>query len=156
MLPILIPKTSSTTTITAHSAAVLLFKTLTTTSTAHGTKLPASDRPTANTDDYFAAIQHLSTIIRRDIFMKRTLNKLRLTVDSELIYRVLCSCSASGTVSFWFFTVPAPSGGARKKFQLKFLSEGSIYNFEGGQIKIFLKTIGNFFFSKLEGDSCPS
>ncbi|XP_057477863.1 pentatricopeptide repeat-containing protein At5g18390, mitochondrial [Actinidia eriantha] len=103
MLPILLRRISITTTTTAPAAALLLFKTLNT-STAHGTKLPSSDRPTANKDDYFAAIHHISNIVRRDIFMERTLNKLRLTVDSELVYRVLRSCSASGAGSFRFFT----------------------------------------------------
>ncbi|PQQ14892.1 pentatricopeptide repeat-containing protein [Prunus yedoensis var. nudiflora] len=35
--------------------------------------------------------------------MERTLNKLRITVDSELVYRVLRACSAAGTESLRFF-----------------------------------------------------
>ncbi|PQQ21194.1 pentatricopeptide repeat-containing protein [Prunus yedoensis var. nudiflora] len=56
-----------------------------------------------NKDDYFSAIQHITNIVRRDHFMERTLNKLRITVDSELVYRVLRACSAAGTESLRFF-----------------------------------------------------
>ncbi|XP_059665683.1 pentatricopeptide repeat-containing protein At5g18390, mitochondrial [Cornus florida] len=55
-------------------------------------------------DDYFAAVHHISNIVRRDIFMERTLNKMRLSniVNSELVYRVLRSCCHSGVESFRF------------------------------------------------------
>ncbi|XP_028753171.1 pentatricopeptide repeat-containing protein At5g18390, mitochondrial [Neltuma alba] len=54
-------------------------------------------------DDYFAAIHHISNIVRRDFYMERTLNKLRISVNSELVFRVLRACSNSGTESFRFF-----------------------------------------------------
>ncbi|PON45993.1 Tetratricopeptide-like helical domain containing protein [Parasponia andersonii] len=54
-------------------------------------------------DDYFAAIHHISNIVQRDFYMERTLNKMRISVDSELVYRVLRACSKSGTESLRFF-----------------------------------------------------
>ncbi|XP_015882041.3 pentatricopeptide repeat-containing protein At5g18390, mitochondrial [Ziziphus jujuba] len=54
-------------------------------------------------DDYFAAIHHISNIVRRDIYMERTLNKMRISVNSELVYRVLRSCSTSATEALRFF-----------------------------------------------------
>ncbi|KAF3452393.1 hypothetical protein FNV43_RR02826 [Rhamnella rubrinervis] len=54
-------------------------------------------------DDYFAAIHHISNIVRRDIYMERTLNKVRISINSELVYRVLRACSNSGTESLRFF-----------------------------------------------------
>ncbi|PIN10832.1 hypothetical protein CDL12_16579 [Handroanthus impetiginosus] len=56
-------------------------------------------------DDYFATIHHISNIVRRDIYMERTLNKMRISniVNSELVYRVLRSCSNCGIESFRFF-----------------------------------------------------
>ncbi|KAF3452400.1 hypothetical protein FNV43_RR02833 [Rhamnella rubrinervis] len=54
-------------------------------------------------DDYFAAIHHISNIVRRDIYMERTLNKMRISVNSELVYRVRRTCSNSGTESLRFF-----------------------------------------------------
>lgn len=90
------------------AATGLLLKTLTTSTTNHGT--PTNTRISssrgASKDDYFAAIHHISNIVRRDIYMERTLNKMRIsssTVTSELVYRVLRSCSHSGAESFRFF-----------------------------------------------------
>ncbi|XP_051114995.1 pentatricopeptide repeat-containing protein At5g18390, mitochondrial [Andrographis paniculata] len=56
-------------------------------------------------DDYFATVHHISNIVRRDVYMERTLNKMRISkiVDSELVYRVLRSCCNSGIESFRFF-----------------------------------------------------
>ncbi|KAK7319423.1 hypothetical protein RJT34_04144 [Clitoria ternatea] len=54
-------------------------------------------------DDYFAAIHHVSNIVRRDFYMERTLNKLRITVTPELVFRVLRACSNSPTESLRFF-----------------------------------------------------
>ncbi|KAL5566812.1 hypothetical protein UlMin_029976 [Ulmus minor] len=54
-------------------------------------------------DDYFAAIHHISNIVRRDFYMERTLNKMRISIDSELVYRVLRACSNSGTEALRFF-----------------------------------------------------
>ncbi|EYU27896.1 hypothetical protein ABFS82_13G114300 [Erythranthe guttata] len=67
----------------------------TTTTTARG--LP--------NDDYFATIHHISNIVRRDIYLERTLNKMRISniVNSELVYRVLRSCCSCGIESFRFF-----------------------------------------------------
>lgn len=59
----------------------------------------------SSNDDYFATIHHISNIVRRDIYMERTLNKMCIsnTVNSELVYRVLRGCSRSGIESFRFF-----------------------------------------------------
>lgn len=55
-------------------------------------------------DDYFAAIHQISNIVRRDFYLERTLNKLRLrAVTSELVFRVLRACSSSPTESHRFF-----------------------------------------------------
>ncbi|KAI3926202.1 hypothetical protein MKW98_028338 [Papaver atlanticum] len=54
-------------------------------------------------DDYFAAIHHISNIVRRDFFLERTLQKMQINVTSELVYRVLRSCNKSGIESFRFF-----------------------------------------------------
>ncbi|KAL8460308.1 hypothetical protein ACS0TY_032016 [Phlomoides rotata] len=56
-------------------------------------------------DDYFATIHHISNIVRRDIYLERTLNKMRISsiINSELVYRVLRSCSNCGVESFRFF-----------------------------------------------------
>ncbi|XP_058216386.1 pentatricopeptide repeat-containing protein At5g18390, mitochondrial-like isoform X1 [Rhododendron vialii] len=59
-----------------------------------------------NNDDYFAVIHHISNIVRRDIYLERTLNKMRLSaavVNSELVYRVLRNCCNCGSESFRFF-----------------------------------------------------
>ncbi|XP_015087918.1 pentatricopeptide repeat-containing protein At5g18390, mitochondrial-like isoform X1 [Solanum pennellii] len=56
-------------------------------------------------DDYFATIHHVSNIVRRDIYLERTLNKMHISriVNSELVYRVLRSCCQHGIESFRFF-----------------------------------------------------
>ncbi|KAK9080322.1 hypothetical protein SSX86_000080 [Deinandra increscens subsp. villosa] len=56
-------------------------------------------------DDYFATIHHISNIVRRDIYLERTLNKMCISrlINSELVYRVLRSCCSSGIESFRFF-----------------------------------------------------
>ncbi|KAK4426676.1 Pentatricopeptide repeat-containing protein, mitochondrial [Sesamum alatum] len=56
-------------------------------------------------DDYFATIHHISNIVRRDIYLERTLNKMRISniVNSELVYRILRSCCNHGIESFRFF-----------------------------------------------------
>nr|XP_016443498.1 PREDICTED: pentatricopeptide repeat-containing protein At5g18390, mitochondrial-like isoform X1 [Nicotiana tabacum] len=56
-------------------------------------------------DDYFATIHHISNIVRRDIYMERTLNKMHISsiVNSELVYRILRSCCQHGIESFRFF-----------------------------------------------------
>ncbi|KAK9929918.1 hypothetical protein M0R45_026987 [Rubus argutus] len=76
----------------------------------HLTTLNAFPNPTPQNgavaptkDDYFSAIHHVTNIVRRDHYMERTLNKLRIAVDSELVFRVLRACSASGTESLRFF-----------------------------------------------------
>ncbi|XP_021855359.2 pentatricopeptide repeat-containing protein At5g18390, mitochondrial [Spinacia oleracea] len=79
-----------------------LFSLLSTFSSSNGRKHPSSTTTTTN-DEYFAAIHHISNIVRRDIYLERTLNKLRLTVTNELVYRVLRSCSRDGIQSFRFF-----------------------------------------------------
>ncbi|KAK9673265.1 hypothetical protein RND81_12G156600 [Saponaria officinalis] len=58
---------------------------------------------TTKNDDYFAAINHISTIVRRDIYLERTLNKLNLTLTNDLIFRVLRSCNKHGIQCFRFF-----------------------------------------------------
>ncbi|KAK9117416.1 hypothetical protein Sjap_016363 [Stephania japonica] len=64
-----------------------------------------TEPPITNThnDDYFAAIHHVSNIVRRDFYMERTLQKMRINVTSELVYRVLRSCNKAGIESFRFF-----------------------------------------------------
>lgn len=56
-------------------------------------------------DDYFATVHHISNIVRRDIYMERTLNRMCISkiVNSELVYRVLRSCCGCGIESFRFF-----------------------------------------------------
>ncbi|KAF8402178.1 hypothetical protein HHK36_013130 [Tetracentron sinense] len=61
-----------------------------------------SERGISN-DDYFAAIHHISNIVRRDFYLERTLQKMQISVTSELVYRVLRSCGKSGIESFRFF-----------------------------------------------------
>ncbi|KAE8677019.1 Pentatricopeptide repeat-containing protein [Hibiscus syriacus] len=55
-------------------------------------------------DDYFAAIHHISNIVRREVHPERTLNRMNLSVNSELVFRVLRSCSNSPTESLCFFS----------------------------------------------------
>lgn len=51
-------------------------------------------------DDYFATVHHISNVVRRDIYMERTLNKMCISriVNSELVYRVLRNCCHSGSI----------------------------------------------------------
>ncbi|TYI18675.1 hypothetical protein ES332_A07G109000v1 [Gossypium tomentosum] len=55
-------------------------------------------------DDYFAAIHHISNIVRRKVHPERTLNSMNLSMNSELVFRVLRSCSNSPTESLLFFS----------------------------------------------------
>ncbi|KAK8542942.1 hypothetical protein V6N13_136509 [Hibiscus sabdariffa] len=55
-------------------------------------------------DDYFAAIHHISNIVRREVHPERTLNRMNLSVNSELVFRVLRSCSNSPKESLCFFS----------------------------------------------------
>ncbi|GMI84509.1 hypothetical protein like AT5G18390 [Hibiscus trionum] len=55
-------------------------------------------------DDYFAAIHHISNIVRREVHPERALNRMNLSVNSELVFRVLRSCSNSPTESLCFFS----------------------------------------------------
>jgi len=78
-------------------------KTLTTTNTNTNDAGPNDAVSTNHRDDYFAAIHHVSNIVRRDFYLERTLNKLRLHVTSELVFRVLRACSSSPTECHRFF-----------------------------------------------------
>ncbi|CAA0826569.1 Pentatricopeptide repeat-containing protein -mitochondrial [Striga hermonthica] len=93
-------KTPTTTTV----ASFLSFAKTLTTSRKNLTPATNSSRTVPN-DDYFATIHHISNIVRRDIYMERTLNKMRISpiVNSELVYRVLRSCSGCGIECFRFF-----------------------------------------------------
>ncbi|XWS42624.1 hypothetical protein CRYUN_Cryun16bG0029800 [Craigia yunnanensis] len=55
-------------------------------------------------DEYFSAIHHISNIVRREVHPERTLNRMNLSVNSELVFRVLRSCSNSPTESLRFFS----------------------------------------------------
>ncbi|XP_057518720.1 pentatricopeptide repeat-containing protein At5g18390, mitochondrial [Amaranthus tricolor] len=79
-----------------------LISAISTTSTSLDGGKPLSTSSNSK-DDYFAAIHHISTIVRRDIYLERTLNKLKITITNELVYRVLRSCSNYGIQSFRFF-----------------------------------------------------
>ncbi|TXG66174.1 hypothetical protein EZV62_007449 [Acer yangbiense] len=59
---------------------------------------------TVSKDDYFAAINHISNIVRHDIYPERTLSRMNLTLTSELVYRVLRACSNSPSECIRFFT----------------------------------------------------
>ncbi|RWR80268.1 pentatricopeptide repeat-containing protein, mitochondrial [Cinnamomum micranthum f. kanehirae] len=54
-----------------------------------------SPSPKSDRDAYFAAIHHISNIVRRDFYLERTLNKLSISPTSDLVYRVLRSCPSS-------------------------------------------------------------
>ena len=65
-----------------------------------------SPSPSPSKDDYFAAVHHIANIVKRDFYMERTLNKLRISaaaVDSELVFRVLRACQRFGPESLRFF-----------------------------------------------------
>ncbi|KAJ8770297.1 hypothetical protein K2173_013013 [Erythroxylum novogranatense] len=55
-------------------------------------------------DAYFTLVNHITNIVRTDIYPERTLNKLNIPLTSELVYRVLRACSHSPSESFRFFT----------------------------------------------------
>ncbi|GMJ11256.1 hypothetical protein like AT5G18390 [Hibiscus trionum] len=55
-------------------------------------------------DDYFAVIHHISNVVRREVHPERALNRMNLSVNSELVFRVLRSCSNSPTESLCFFS----------------------------------------------------
>ncbi|KAL3753341.1 hypothetical protein ACJRO7_000693 [Eucalyptus globulus] len=65
--------------------------------------LGESPLQTRKKDDYFAVVQHVSNIVRHDYYLERTLNKMRVSLTSDLVYRVLRACSRSGTESLRFF-----------------------------------------------------
>jgi|UniRef100_A0A2N9GKB8 pentatricopeptide repeat protein len=83
----------------------LLTKTLSTTTNNAPENDAVSNTNTKKTKDdyYFAAIHHVSNIVRRDFYLERTLNKLGLRVTSELVFRVLRACSSAPTESHRFF-----------------------------------------------------
>ncbi|KAM7514115.1 hypothetical protein LguiA_003698 [Lonicera macranthoides] len=104
---ILVRITSSTRPSTSTTTTTLRYlKTLTSSSiTDHGSNTTKGGGKGVSKDDYFATIHHISNIVRRDIYMERTLNKMRISniVNSELVYRVLRYCCHSGVESFRFF-----------------------------------------------------
>ncbi|KAB2049561.1 hypothetical protein ES319_A13G185200v1 [Gossypium barbadense] len=55
-------------------------------------------------DDYFAPIHHISNINRREVHPEGTLNRMNLSMNSELVFRVLRFCSNSPTESLRFFS----------------------------------------------------
>lgn len=63
-----------------------------------------SSAPPVSKDDYFAAIHHISNIVRREIHPERTLNRMAISVNSELVFRVLRACSNSPSESLRFFS----------------------------------------------------
>nr|KJB82318.1 hypothetical protein B456_013G189200 [Gossypium raimondii]KJB82319.1 hypothetical protein B456_013G189200 [Gossypium raimondii]KJB82320.1 hypothetical protein B456_013G189200 [Gossypium raimondii] len=77
------------------------FRTLTLANSPQGTSVSI---PSVSKDDYFAAIHHISNIIRREVHPERTLNRMNLSVNSELVFRILRSCSNSPTESLRFFS----------------------------------------------------
>ena len=96
------------TTATATFSIDTAFRTLKTAMTdqmSNGKMGNGRARDHETNDDYFATIHHISNIVRRDIYLERTLNKMCISriVNSELVYRVLHSCSNSGIKSFCFF-----------------------------------------------------
>ncbi|KAG4199703.1 hypothetical protein ERO13_A05G164100v2 [Gossypium hirsutum] len=72
------------------------FRTLTSVNSLQGTSVLK--------DDYFAAIHHISNIVYREVHSERTLNRMNLFVNHELVFRVLRSCSNSPTESLRFFS----------------------------------------------------
>ncbi|KAJ4908142.1 Pentatricopeptide repeat-containing protein [Raphanus sativus] len=53
--------------------------------------------------DYFATINHVVNLVRREIHPERSLNRLRLPLTSELVFRVLRATSRSANDSLRFF-----------------------------------------------------
>ncbi|KAK9201176.1 hypothetical protein WN944_016377 [Citrus x changshan-huyou] len=68
------------------------FKTMTTVAAAKTSK-----------DDYFVDVNHIANIVRHDIYPERTLNRLNLTLISELV------CSATAAL----LLLPNPSASYR-------------------------------------------
>ncbi|KAB1995940.1 hypothetical protein ES319_D13G195800v1 [Gossypium barbadense] len=77
------------------------FRTLTSANSLQGTSVSITS---VSKDDYFAAIHHISNIVRREVHPERTLNRMNLSVNSELVFRILRSCSNSPTESLRFFS----------------------------------------------------
>ncbi|XP_057417551.1 pentatricopeptide repeat-containing protein At5g18390, mitochondrial [Lotus japonicus] len=82
-----------------HTLARLIIRTTTPPSNA----LLHKTLSTTAKDEYFAAIQHVANIVRRDFYLERTLNKLRIAVTPEIVFRVLRACNTSPTESLRFF-----------------------------------------------------
>lgn len=100
LLLIILSATNTNTTIAFRSFGTFTKPTF----TDNESNTPIGGRGVSN-DDYFATIHHISNIVRRDIYMERTLNKMSITriVNSELVYRVLRNCCHCGSESFRFF-----------------------------------------------------
>ncbi|KAM7250545.1 hypothetical protein ACFE04_022428 [Oxalis oulophora] len=69
-------------------------------------RLPSPTPPPSQTnkDDYFALIHHITNLVRREVHPERSLNRLNLTVNSELVFRVLRAFSNSPSESLRFFS----------------------------------------------------
>ncbi|KAF3542837.1 hypothetical protein DY000_02000777 [Brassica cretica] len=66
--------------------------------------LQTSDsNPSSTKGDYFAAINHVVNLVRREIHPERSLNRLRLPLTSEFVFRVLRATSRSANDSLRFF-----------------------------------------------------
>ncbi|KAK7852392.1 pentatricopeptide repeat-containing protein [Quercus suber] len=97
---LLLYKTNTPKTKTHTLPLILSFSRALTTATNES---PNKNNAVSNNDQYFAAIHHVSNIVRRDFYLERTLNKLSLRVTSELVFRVLRACSSAATESHRFF-----------------------------------------------------
>ncbi|KAF2292426.1 hypothetical protein GH714_022671 [Hevea brasiliensis] len=86
------------------SSTKLLPRTITNLQTLRHLNSLTPSSSTTNKDAYFALIHHITNIVRRDIYPERTLNRLNLPVNSDLVFRVLRACSHSPSESFRFFT----------------------------------------------------
>ncbi|KAJ4822541.1 hypothetical protein Tsubulata_022391 [Turnera subulata] len=64
----------------------------------------SSAAPSTSKDSYFALIHHITNTMKNDLHPERTLNKLRLPVTSELVFRVLRATSSSPSASLRFFS----------------------------------------------------
>ncbi|XP_050225618.1 pentatricopeptide repeat-containing protein At5g18390, mitochondrial [Mercurialis annua] len=80
-----------------------LSKTTTLQHLRHLKTLTSSTQTNNEKDAYFALIHHITNVVRRDFYPERTLNRLHIQVNSELVYRVLRACSASPSESLRFF-----------------------------------------------------
>ncbi|CAH8381438.1 unnamed protein product [Eruca vesicaria subsp. sativa] len=65
--------------------------------------LQTSDPTQPTKGDYFATINHVVNLIRREIHPERSLNRLRLPLTSEFVFRVLRATSRSSNDSLRFF-----------------------------------------------------